>query len=745
MSHSHKFKKSIALASALALLVISAGCGSKGAGVAVHGGEAPKADEPGRGPHTAASVINRTDPLARSGWLELFLDDASKSVSIRSHSEAEWSALPRSGGTPESNMGACAVEADIYVNGHKLTLNSQDHAVAYGNAAVENVNDAASGEGAEITYILTPDAAAAEKAKTGTLAKDDIAFAVRVRYTLLEGNLRVQANWENLSQNPNAFIAELGLMERFGALRNPGPNDFFLLPDGAGALLYPARESAGQTDDLRFAVYGQDPAGVPAEGVLRASVGAWGVRGQGAGFAAVVEQGAALCELVVQQSVPGEIPQAAIGPRFIVTPTVLNGDGTVSRRAPAGYGGAEGEAFSVTYRFFNGDSANFNTMATACREQLISSGVLSSTKLVRDNVNPPPLALTLLGMGPAKSFGQRKLTTFDQAQDILMRLKNKGINSINARYQSLLRGGWLQNAPESAAPLLRLGGTRGLEALQEYCKSKGLSLYIDVRAYSAKGPFTPKAENILGQTLRVSPQSFPWNPGKNTLPLRAADSFTRVSRSVLSGLSKLGTEGLALAGVGNTLYADYSGKGTSRVQAIERMGKLLPALSARWKLMLDAGDFYAVRYADFIANLPLEPQLSMPGGRYAAVPLLPMLLHSSADYAGAPLNLSADPDMALLRSIAFGACPAFTWTADEQDEQLAFEPQLDAALKAYNRTSAALEGLRGARITSFETDAATGVSITRYSNDAAVYVNYSAEAKTVDEIAIPPMDFVRIG
>ena len=747
MKHSHTYR-GIALASALALLAVSAGCGGRGAGLAVLAGEAPLADGPGRGPHTAASVMERTDPLARSGWLELFLDDASKTVSIRSHSDAEWSALPRSGGTPEANLGACAVEAVIYVNGRGITLNSQDHAVAYKNAEAQNVKDARAGEGVEISYTLTPDTGTAERAKAGKLSSNDVAFLVRMRYTLLEGNFLVQADWENLSHNPNAFIAEIGLMERFGALRNPGPNDFYLLPDGCGALFYPARSPGEANEDLRFAVYGEDPSnpsgGSGGDDVLRANAAAWGVRGQGAGFVVVAEHGRALCEILVRQSVPGEIPQAAVGPRFIVTPVALREDGTVSHRAPAGYGGAEGESFSLVYRFFNGDSANFNTMATACREQMISSGVLSSTKTVRDSAGPLPLVLTLLGTGPAK-IGQRRLTTFDQAQDILMRLKNKGVNSMNVRYQGALRGGWLQSAPERAFLLLRLGGTRRLASLQDYCKSKGLTLFLDARAYSAKGLFVPKAKTIAGQTLRATPRGFPWDAGGSTLPLRAASGFVRVSRSILSRMGRFGTAGIALGGVGSRLYADYSGRGVSRTQALEQLNQLMPALSARWTIMLDNGDFYAIRYADTIANLPLEPQLQMPGGRYVPVPLLPMLLHSSVDYSGASLNLSDAPDMALLHAIAYGACPAFTWAADERDQQLAFESQLDAALQAYTRAGAALEGLRGMRITAYEVDAATGVSVTRYSNDAAVYVNYGAEEKTLDEITIPPMDFVRIG
>jgi len=756
---------------ALALLFLP-GCGS-GAGAAVHAGKAPQADKPGSGPHAAAPLTAGEKPLVRSGWLELFFDDESKGMSIRSHGEegAEWSVLGRAGSkpTPKADAGACAVEADIYVNGHKLTLNSQDHSVAYGNAASKNIKgEDGKPMGVEVAYTLTPDAAAADRAAKKNLKPDDVAFLVRVRYTLVEGNLHVQASWANLNKNPNAFIATLGLMERFGALRNPGPEDFFLLPDGCGALLYPARSPAGNTEDLRFAVYGNDPS-VPAGGsrgdaALRAGVAAWGVRGpgagQGAGFVAVVEQGAALCEIVARQSIPGEVPQSAVGPRFTVTPIAVDATGLATTRAPVSYGAAKGEAFSITYRFFYGHSANFGTMATACREQLISIGILSSTKFVSDT-GLLPMELTLLGLGPAW-LGQRKLTTYAQAQDILTRLKSKGVDSVNVRYQSALRGGWLQKAPERLSPLLRLGGTRGLEDLQKDCKSKGYTLFPDVRVYSAKGGlFVPRAADIAGRTMRRTPRGFPWDTSNRTLPLRAASSLTRASRSILVRLGKLEIGGIALGGVGTTLYADYAGSGVTRTEIAQQVDKLLPAFSARWSVMIETGDFYAVRHADVVVNLPLEPQAQMPGDRYVPVPLLPILLHSSADYSGAPLNL-LDPDAwdaALLRSIAYGACPAFTWTADERDsrdERLDFEAQiganpethvsqLDYALKAYERANAALAGLRGARITEYTYDPATGIAVTSYSNDAKVYVNFSAKPQVKDEITVDPMDFKRIG
>lgn len=734
-----------AAALALALAMTATGCSfGRKAGVSVPAGKAPQVDTAGSGPHNAASVMARKDTVAVSGWLELFLDDASKTVSIRSHSETEWSTLPRTAATPQANQSACAVEADIYAGGQKITLNSQDHAVAYGNVTTEPIKEK-SVEGVAITYTLTPNRETAEKAANDTLTENDVAFDIQVRYTLSEGNFRVQADWENRSGNPDAFIAELGLMERFGALRSPGPNDFFLLPDGVGALLYPAKEAESAAEDLVFSVYGEDPSAPSAgeEETLHANVAAFGVHGQDAGFVAVAEQGAALADIAVRQSIPGEIAQSAVGFRFRVTPVALNEDGAAAQRAAQSYGENDDESLSVVYRFFFGANANFNTMAIACREQLISIGILSSTKTVRDvDVEQLPLNLTLLGTGRKGRTGTSTLTTFEQAQDILMRMKNNGINSINVRYQGIFRGGWQPKAPENIKLLSRLGGSKQLESLQKYSKSKGLSLYLDVQLYPSGGG---TAKTLTGKTLRVPLQDAPWDTAGKTVALRKTDTLINASRSLLSRLGGYETAGLSLGDAGRILYADYSGEGHTRLQAEQQLDQVLPALTAHWRVMLDTGNFYAARYADVIMNLPMTTQVQMSGDRYVTVPLLPMLLHSNLDYSGTPLNLADNPKNALLRSIAFGACPSYVWQASDADTQLHFESHMDNALSAYNRSNTALADLRAARIVGYSVDAKTGISTTQYSNDAVIYVNYSETEQTLGDITIPPMDFVRIG
>ena len=768
MKYSSKIRAgSLLLCAALALTPLLGGCGPRGAKVLSFkpGTAAPDIDAPGKGPHTAVSTVMGTREVGKSGWLRLILDEASKTVSVKGYDDtAEWFTLPRITSTPRANAGACAVEADIVVGGARARLNSQDHAVAYDRVETEILRGEDGKDiGVQVDYLLCQNAAVAAKK---SFAQGDVAFLVRVLYYLKDGNFYVEAGWENASGNPDAFIESLGLLGRFGAIRSPGNDDFILLPDGCGALLYPGRgrTAANAADEntekpgLRFAVYGEDPTcPVPqnsdtmqyrdAEGrALAANAPVFGVRSKQTAFVAVIERGAALAAIEVEQDIPGEVAQCAVSPRFTITPTTLDEAGGTVYRAAESYGeiGGDGRMVKLCYRFFNGESANFNTMAIACREQLIAGAVLSSTKSVQGG-DYVPLNLSLLGTA---SGGGRALTTFDQAQDILSRLKNRGVDHINLRGAGMLGG-----RPARIAPLLRLGGGGGLASLQEYCGNQSFSLFMDARVFPAGGG-APRAANLHGQALRIPlPGALP-GISAPAAPLRGAQGMHLGVRALLNRLRDYQTAGISLGDLGGLLYTDYAANGGDREEIAALLGEqCLPALSAQWLVMLDTGYFHAIRAADVVVNLPFDTQLpaaaEKSGGslRYTAMPLLPIILRGSMEYSGPSLNLEQDSREAFLRGVAFGACPAYTWIADNRDTEdpLYFEPHLEEAVQFYERANAALADLRADRITAYSCDFDTGVTTTQFSSDAVIYVNFSGKEVTINNIVIPERDFVRIG
>jgi len=755
-------KRGAAGIAALVLMLSLGACAGGGAHVIAlnPGGKALQADAPSA--HAAPAIGKNARPIAKSGWLELFLDDASKTVAIRGYNaQAQWATLPR-----EPRAGFAAADACIIVNGHRLRLNTQDHAVAYGNVAVKAIREDDVRIGVQVNYLLTPDAKTAAKSEFSTT---DVAFLIRMRYILRGGNFHVEAGWENRSGNPNAFIESIGLMERFGALEDPGKEDFLLLPDGGGALLYPARTATEaeaapiETADLRFAVYGEDPAGpLPqntkhlycrdeAGSPLSANVAAYGARSGQSAYAAVVERGATLCSVMAVQRAGGKgVLMSAVGPRFTITPTTLGANdaakGTIYRAARS-YGGAQypKETIRLSYRFFQGaENVGFSTLAMACREQLINMRLLSSTKTVSGE-RALPLNLTLLGTGPDGRGGMRTLTSFEQALDILTRLKSKGAGAVNVRYEGAFSGGWNQRGAERLSPMGRLGGSRDFEALQAFCASQGLLLFPDAKAF----PGGRQAVSITGAPLWMVPRArgvlFP-GVADEPVSLRRLDGANKSARAIINRLGRFDTSGISLGDLGDVLYTDYAGN-LHREQSAARIGRIIPSFSAKWQVMMDTGFFHAVRSADIIVNLPLEPQIAMPGSRmeprYESVPFLPILLCGSVDYSGPSINLAEDSTQAFLRAVACGASPAYTWTADHGDDRLDFERHLDEAIAAHARASAILSNLRGERIVNYRV-VEPGVTETRYSGDTVIYVNFTAAPKQIESFTIPPHDFVRV-
>lgn len=755
------------LAAALAAVLLLSGCTAlTPATVAVRrDGKAPKVDTAGGGPHIVMPIPAGAAPAASSNYLSLYLDEASMNIIVRGFPDTafktDWTSLGQDSRYPQAGAGACAAEITAIVHGERITLNTQDHSVAYGRAISEKIEN-----GMRVRYFLYPNRETAAKPEPDT---GDVAFVLGISYTLRNGNFYVEADWDNHSGNPDAFIESIGLMERFGALRQPGPDDFLLLPDGSGALLYPARKSAApdasETGALRFSVYGGDPALGGDGAPLAANLGAFGAYQRQTAFLAVIEQGASVAAVTARQSLPGEIAQSSVGARFLITPTTLPEDGApkgaILRAAKSYAPGGGKPGIKICYRFFFGDNANYSTMAVACREELIGCNMISSTKSVDHPEKGLPLNLTILGSMPDGAGGLKALSRFDETLDVLSRLWRADVASMNIRYLGAMTGGLRQAEPEALAPLARLNGRSGLAELREFCAANALDLFLEANLLPLGG--RRKSQQALAldgaplSARRAEPFAALLGLESESVALRGVKRVDHSVLAVLRQLGKLGVTGVSVGDVGGLLYSDYADGGMTREEAAQYLAQYMPSLSAQWRVMLDTGYFHIIRTADVVMELPLDTQVKMKAAnRYVAVPFLQILLHGSMDYSGAALNLAQDPEEAFLRMVEFGACPAFTWycaKADApSDEKLLFTgEQQDAAAALYARANKALGDLRGARILRHSrikglAGDTKGVTATEYGTGAAVYVNYNdAPVTTVTGVIVPARGFARTG
>ena len=688
--------------------------------------------------------------VGKSGLIELLFDESTYSVCVAdlSHDDSEklWSALPT-----QENSGAATATLEIVSGDTLYKLNTQDNSVSFQNAQCSFADDALS-----VTYILAPDTATAHKEKYD---KDDIAFKLVVNYQIKDGSVYVSAKYENLVADSDAKLTKLSLLNSFGAYSEPKQGDYIFVPDGSGALIKTDTRDDSFDSELSFPIYGGDAAsGHANSGTANALIPAYGMKQGNNAFVTIIDSGDAIATVSADR-VRGGNDFYEAGVSFDITPcTESKGKFYMSSES---YDGDIG----LCIRFLGGSNADYTGMAAAAREQLIRERILS-TRTVEEQ-EYLPLDLTVIGVSDDTLFSFKRLnlkkektfTDFEQALDMLTRMKSKGINSIKLRYKGALSGGTDQSSIMTASLLTRLGTRSDLKDLVEYVNAQNMEMYLDVNLLSAaKGDSFSSgrtAGSIFGKKAEYNAiNNSPLGKDKYAKRLLGMKYVEKSIIEILKDTRFSQFTGFCLNDVGSLLYSDYK-NGFNRQESAEMISEQLPSLTANMKLMTDTGNFRVIKNVSFISHLPTCASQSRSA--YVSVPFLQLVLHGIVGYSGEPLNFSENAKTSFLRCVEYGASPAYEWTysdtyADKKNKSdedstdtvgVYYENWIASASELYERADAALKDLQAARMTS-HSEIMSGVFCTEYDTGAKIYVNYTESDVTVSGITIPAGDFIRI-
>lgn len=688
--------------------------------------------------------------VGKSGLIELLFDESTYSVCVAdlSHDDSEklWSALPT-----QENSGAATATLEIVSGDTLYKLNTQDNSVSFQNAQCSFADDALS-----VTYILTPDTATAHKEK---YEKGDIAFKLVVNYQIKDGSVYVSAKYENLVADSDAKLTKLSLLNSFGAYSEPQQGDYIFVPDGSGALIKTDTRDDSFDSELSFPIYGGDAAsGHANSGTANALIPAYGMKQGNNAFVTIIDSGDAIATVSADR-VRGGNDFYEAGVSFDITPcTESKGKFYMSSES---YDGDIG----LCIRFLGGSNADYTGMAAAAREQLIRERILS-TRTVEEQ-EYLPLDLTVIGVSDDTLFSFKRLnlkkektfTDFEQALDMLTRMKSKGINSIKLRYKGALSGGTDQSSIMTASLLARLGTRSDLKDLVEYVNAQNMEMYLDVNLLSAaKGDSFSSgrtAGSIFGKKAEYNAiNNSPLGKDKYAKRLLGMKYVEKSIIEILKDTRFSQFTGFCLNDVGSLLYSDYK-NGFNRQESAEMISEQLPSLTANMKLMTDTGNFRVIKNVSFISHLPTSASQSRSA--YVSVPFLQLVLHGIVGYSGEPLNFSENAKTSFLRCVEYGASPAYEWTysdtyADKKNKSdedstdtvgVYYENWIASASELYERADAALKDLQAARMTS-HSEIMSGVFCTEYDTGAKIYVNYTESDVTVSGITVPAGDFIRI-
>ena len=537
--------------------------------------------------------------IATSGLITLLFDEKSSAVGVRingnSNSSKLWSALPDYSDTQTLSDEAEIVSLEIIHDSSRYILNSQDCSVSNGTVSRANTKD-----GFYVVYYITDvpalikgiDAAASDEAYSKAIG-DNILYKVTVCYTLKDGCLYSSLEWVNLG-NQDDILVNIGFLEYFGSSSASQSGDFLLVPDGSGAIIDTACEEA--LDPVSIAVYGNDIGGTVS---LDAVIPAYGIKNGNDAFAAIVEKGDAVAVINATKAHNGSAYNR-VGASFKLTPSQLDGDDEFYSEC------VYSDTIEICYRFLSGADATYSGLAAACREQFIRNYMLSSTGLL--SAEAMPMVINVIGQAKKDGlFGfNKKLTTYSQAQDILNRIKSKGINNVYLRYSGALSGGLDAENIRSAKFLSSLGGQKDFAALNDYAAGLNFNIFLDISLLTDSDSGKNAVGNLVDSKTTADKETIFNKTGfADELSKTYYTELSGLEKTVLTALEKFtdyNSTGFCVTDAGGILYTDFDGN-INRQSAASVINEKISPLATQNIVMVQKGNFYSLKNADIICDI----------------------------------------------------------------------------------------------------------------------------------------------
>ncbi len=663
--------------------------------------------------------------VSKSGLIELLFDKNTTAVAIRdTNSGAVWSSLPDT--NLKKEITSYAVELTISDGGNKIyKLNSQDNSVSHGNFTYT-----ASVDGISVTYSLALDketgAKEINKVKDGEIRAD-----VTILYTLRDGSFYANVNMNNLHLPNGIFLEDITVLNNFGAYESSGADDYLFVPDGCGAII-----KTGVADNdfspVSLAVYGENAATSDNRGESGCLIGAFGIKRADSAFLCIIEKGDAVATINANRN--GDKSLNNVNATFKITDIY-------SERIQ---GNSYKDEVTLCYRFLSGKSATYSGMATACRENLIRNSVLS-TKTVDITLSNLPMVVSVQGGYKDTDRKYHSLSTYNQTLSLVTLLKAKGVDNVYLRYNGLYNDANNGNTDDFDEFKNSLGKKKDFDELYSYLNSQKFSLFIDtdILTYSNQlsGAKSINKKNITETTVHSFPES---TTSQEYIKMSKLENAVE---RILKSSEKVSFDGYALNDMGGLLYSDYSYNSYSRTLAQSEISSQVSALSTSKMLMIDTGNFYSIRNADVISNIPVAPVAYQENDAYVGIPFVQMLVHGILEYSAVGFNTADDSKTAFLKAVEYGCLPSADWYCTAFDEKLDakyyYDKNINDMVTYYTKANEALASLRDSRMTSHAL-IQEGVYCTEYDNSIRVYTNYTNEQVTTNGVIIEPMDCITI-
>ena len=592
-----------------------------------------------------------------------------------------------------------------------------------------------------------------------TNVKDEPGFNVTVKYSIDGNNLCVSVPFDEIGYKSKYPITQISILPYFGAAGSEDEG-FIFVPEGSGSLM---QFNNGKTKQNTYYadVYGWDY-GTDRKAKITETRIAFPVFGMSYGdssFISIPVSGAEYAGFTAE--IAGKLGsynyvradyKMLHSEQFDVSARNVNSQYSYEKSLP------KGEEIKQIYTFVDGGS--YVDMAKAYRKYLFGN-----EKTV--NVTETPIAVEIVGavdkmqqvLGLPKNRPY-KLTSYSQTADIVKQIDEMGIKNANVKLSGGINGGIRQKLLKKFRFVKELGGKSEFTKMVKDINETSAKFYIDASVQTAYrsgfkdgfNKYSDAARFVSDDLCELYDYSPIWY-GK----LKTSEPYFLLRSSLISKSSDVLLKNAKKYGVnvsykdnGYLLSADYNqDRELTRAQArINQVEKMQNVKDAGLSLMINAGNDYAVKNADFITNM------SFHGNKYAildeTVPFYQIALHGYKNYAGVPLNLGYEQEQILLESAECGAGLFFVFMGETEKAiqetdfteyySACFDSWKDNLSKVYKEYDNNMGKVKNSLISNHEylTDS---VTVTSYENGYKVYVNFGYLDYSDENVSVPARQY----
>ena len=353
---------------------------------------------------------------------------------------------------------------------------------------------------------------------------------------------------------------------------------------------------------------------------------------------------------------------------------------------------------------------------------------------------------------------QHETTSFEEAKDILERLKGLGVDNMVVNYNQWTTDDIKEKVADDAKPASKLGGKKAFKKLKEYAEENGIALYpgVDNLTFeTGNGYFTMtdtaiRVSNAYSRQIEYDLAHGVENKFYDAISLLSPRKYEKMFKSLAKSYSKAGIDNISLGSATTVIYGDYGKKSVSREMFKYNLQTYLEELKGSvGSILADGANAYTLKYVDHVSNVPLNSSKFDIFDQ--EIPFYQIVMSGLKPVSTTAVNGDAQVADLILRAIAAGSNLRFDFVAETADElkdthydklyYANYEYWIDDAASCYQFANEVLSKTAGSTITEYNVLSDTKIE-TVYENGTKTVVDLEARTVSVNGKTISLYDYI---